>query len=174
MSWLLFPAEQDWVRFKRFCALLGLVAIDDSYEQARYRIHAVLEIGFVEVHVSLVLDVVVASPPRGVLAVRPSVPRLEGEVIPSDQNFLRCDLAMGSNAGLIIIDVVPLCRAVDPLANDLAQDIDFGPNREQQLRILDRECREVLLREFDVSRGRSEIGFQSKEVLPVAVSAHDS
>jgi hypothetical protein len=70
--------------------------------------------------VSLVLDVVVALPPSRVLAVRPCIPRLESEVIPPDQNFLRCNLGMGGNAHSVIIDVASLCCTVDLLADDLA------------------------------------------------------
>ena len=71
--------------------------------------------------VSLVLDVVVALPPSRSLVVRPCLPRLECEAIPSDQNFLgRNNLGMGGNAHSVIIDVASLCRTFDVLAYDLA------------------------------------------------------
>jgi hypothetical protein len=120
MSRLLLSSEENWVRLKNLGALLGRVTVEDNYEKAGNRICTILKIGLVEMRISLVLDVVVALPPSRILAVRPCVPRLESEIIPSDQNFLGCNLSVSGNARSVIIDVASLCRTFDVLAYDLS------------------------------------------------------
>jgi hypothetical protein len=80
----------------------------------------ILKIGLIEMRISLVLDVVIAFPPKRILAVQPCIPWLEREVISSDQNLLGCNLSMRGNARSVIIDVASLCCTFDLLAYDLA------------------------------------------------------
>ena len=73
-----FPSWEDWSGAQEFgVALFGLVAIDDRHKEPRDRIRAVLQVGFIESHITMVLDVVVTSPPGRILAGRPFAPRFE-------------------------------------------------------------------------------------------------
>ena len=137
MCWLLVPPEKDRIGLKRLGALLRLVTVEYNYEEAGDSIRAVFQIGLMEVNVSLMLDVVVTLPPVRILAARPCIPRLEDEVIPSDQNLLAGNLAVNGNARPVIVDVGSLSCTVDLLASDLAQDIDFGTYRQQQFCVFD-------------------------------------
>jgi hypothetical protein len=71
-------------------------------------------------HVSLVLDVVVALPPSWILAMQPCIPRLESKVMPSYENFFGRNLGMGGNTRSVIINVASLSRTFNLLAYDLA------------------------------------------------------
>ena len=66
------------------------------------------------------LYIVVAPPPTRVLAQCPILPRFEGEIIPAEQNFLRCDWCGCRQAGPVVVDIASLGRTIKYSAYDLS------------------------------------------------------